>query len=65
METIYIKSELHHFIEAASDETLHNFLRSLALRPGEDLELRMDLDRIVESNGEIRIKLSELMVDYI
>lgn len=64
MEAIYIKTELHHFIETASDEILQNFLRSLASRPGEDLELRMDLDRIVESNGDLRIKLSELMVDY-
>lgn len=64
METLYNKTELHHFIETASDETLQNFLKSLASRPGEDLDLRIDLNRIVENNGEIRMKLSELMVDY-
>jgi len=64
MENIYIKTELHHFIESASDETLQNFLRSMNSRPGEDPELRLDLKRIVESNGDIRMKLSELMVDY-
>jgi len=64
METLYNKTELQHFIETASDETLQNFLKSLASRPGEDPDLRIDLNRIVETNGEIRIKLSELMVDY-
>lgn len=64
METLYTKTELQHFIESASNETLQNFLKSLALRPGENPELRMDLNRIVENNGEIRMKLSELMVDY-
>lgn len=64
MEALYIKTELHHFIESASDETLQNFLRSLASRPGEDQEMRLDLNRIVESNADLRIKLSGLMVDY-
>lgn len=64
MEALDIKTELHHFIESASQETLQNFVRSLASRPGEDLELRLDLNRIVESNGDIRMKLGELMVDY-
>ncbi len=64
MEAVYIKTELHHFIESASDQMLRNFLRSLDSRPGEDHELRMDLIRIIETNGEIGMKLSEFMVDY-
>lgn len=64
MEALYTKTELHHFIESASDQTLQNFLISLASRPGEDPELRIDLERIVETNADIRIKLSALMVEY-
>ena len=64
MEALNNKSELHHFIESASDEILQNFLRSLALRTDENLELREDLNRIVEFDGDIRMKVSELMVDY-
>ena len=64
MEALYIKTELQHFIETASDEILQNFLRSLASRPGEDVEMRLDLNRIIESNAGIRIKLSALMVNY-
>ena len=64
MEAIYNKTELHHFIESASDEMLQNFLRSLASRAGEDPELQLDLDRILETNVDIRIKLNALMVDY-
>lgn len=64
MKTSYRKNELHLFIESASDETLQNFLRSLDSRCEEENHIRTDLNRIMESNSEIRIKLSELMVDY-
>lgn len=64
METLYIKNELHLFIESASNEMLQNFLRSLASRTGEDPELQLDLNRILEADVDIRMKLSALMVDY-
>jgi len=64
METPHIKNELHLFIESASNETLQNFLRSLDSRSAEDDHIRTDLNRIMESNSDMRIKLSELMVDY-
>lgn len=64
MDTLNNKNELYHFIESASDETLQNFLISLKNGNPHETTLRSDLYRIMEHNNELRIKLSELMVDY-
>ena len=64
METLYIKNELHLFIESASNEMLQNFMSSLESRTGEDHEIRNDLNRIMETHSEIKMKLSLISEDY-
>lgn len=64
MDTLYLKNELYHFIESASDETLQNFMRSLESRSGENHQLQTDLNRIMETHSDIKIKLNLLMAEY-
>ena len=64
METLYIKNELHLFIESASNEMLQNFMSSLDSRTGEDDEIRNDLNRIMENHSDIKMKLSLLSENY-
>lgn len=64
METLYIKNELHLFIESASNEMLENFMSSLESRTGEDDEIRNDLNRIMENHSDIKMKLSLLSENY-
>lgn len=64
METLYIKNELHLFIESASNEMLENFMSSLESRTGEDDEIRNDLNRIMENHSDIKMKLSLLGENY-
>lgn len=64
METLYIKNELHLFIESASDEMLKNFMRTLESRTGENQEIRTDLNRLMEDHSDIRMKLNLLRAEF-